>query len=89
MSSVFTGVKVFCATMIAQRLALSDQVTAWLTDARRKRPSFQLVDIEIHQSSDRAFHCISVVIFFREAPTVPATKGRTSLDPAARTPGRP
>ena len=64
--SSFNGVKVFCATMVAQRHTLGEQVTAWLEDARETRPGFQLVDIEVRQSSDRAFHCISIIVFYNE-----------------------
>ena len=64
--SSFNGVKVFCATMVAQRHTLGEQVTAWLEDARATRPGFQLVDIVIRQSSDRAFHCITIAVFFNE-----------------------
>jgi hypothetical protein len=64
--SAFNGVKVFAATMIAQRQTLGEQVTQWLEDVRIHRPGFQLVDIVVSQSSDEAFHCISIVIFFNE-----------------------
>lgn len=71
MSSVFNGVKVISATMIAQRQTLGEAVTAWIDEARRTRPGFQLVDIVVSQSSDSAFHCISCCIFYKEgtAPT--------------------
>ena len=65
--SSFNGVKIFAATMVAQRQVLGETVTAWLEDARATRPGFQLVDIVVRQSSDRAFHCISITIFFNEA----------------------
>ena len=64
--SAFNGVKVFAATMIAQRQTLGEQVTAWLEEARATRTGFQLVDIVVRQSSDRAFHCITIVVFFNE-----------------------
>lgn len=62
----FNGVKVFCATMIAQRQTLGEQVTAWLEEARTTRPCFQIVDIVVRQSSDQAFHAISITVFFNE-----------------------
>jgi len=65
-SSAFNGVKVFCATMYQQRQTLGEQVTAWLADVRESRPGFQLVSIEVCQSSDHAFHCTSIVITFKE-----------------------
>jgi hypothetical protein len=61
----FDGVKVFSATMVAQRQVLGEAVTQWLTEARR-RPGFEIVDIMVRQSSDEAFHCITIVVFFRE-----------------------
>jgi hypothetical protein len=64
--SVFNGVKVFCATMVHQRQSLGDVVTSWLEEARRTRPGFELVDMQMRQSSDEAFHCISCVIFYKE-----------------------
>ena len=64
--SSFNGVKVFTATMVAQRQTLGETVTAWLEDARARRPGFQIVDIEVRQSSDNAFHCISIIVFFNE-----------------------
>jgi hypothetical protein len=64
MRSAFKGVKVFCATIGAQRQALGETVTAWLEDARKNRSGFQLVDLVVRQSSDEAFHCISVTIFY-------------------------
>ena len=75
--SVFNGVKVFAATMVAQRQELGDVVTRWLEEARRTRPGFELVDMKISQSSDEAFHCISVCIFYKETiPTVGQEKKR-------------
>lgn len=71
---VFNGCKVFCATMVAQRQTLGEAVSAWLEGAQA-RPGFQLVDIVVRQSSDAAFHCITIVIFFKES-TGAATKGR-------------
>ena len=64
--SSFNGVKVFCATMVAQRQTLGEAVTAWLEDARARRPGFQIVNIEVRQSSDQAFHCISIIVFYNE-----------------------
>jgi putative lipoic acid-binding regulatory protein len=61
----FNGCKVFCATMFHQRQVLGEQVTEWL-EAARKRPGFSLVDVLVRQSSDEAYHCLSIVIFFNE-----------------------
>lgn len=63
--NAFNGVKVFAATVVAQRLTLGEVVTEWLEDAVR-RPGFQLVDVVVRQSSDDAYHCISITVFFNE-----------------------
>lgn len=64
--SAFNGCKVFCATMFHQRQTLGEQVTAWLEEARATRPGFQIVDIVVRQSSDEAFHCTTITVFFKE-----------------------
>ncbi|HLL23971.1 MAG TPA: hypothetical protein VK427_17685 [Kofleriaceae bacterium] len=57
---MFNGVKVFSATMLADRARLGDKITAWLT----AHPAFGLVDIIVTQSSDMSFHCLAVTIFY-------------------------
>lgn len=74
--SAFNGVKVFCATMVAQRQQLGEQVTAWLEDARVRRPGFEVVDMVVSQSSDEAFHCISISVFYKEDVSPPKKPGR-------------
>ena len=74
--SVFNGVKVFAATLFQQRQTLGEQVTAWLEEARATRPGFQIVDITVRQSSDRAFHCVSITVFFNEDLTPAKEKKR-------------
>ena len=64
--SAFNGVKVFAATMMAQRLTLGETVTAWLEEARARRPGFKIVEMLVSQSSDEAYHCISICIFYKE-----------------------
>jgi hypothetical protein len=63
--SAFTGVKVFSASMVGLRAMLDETINQWLAAARR-RPSFELVDVVIRQSSDEAFHCISIILFYKE-----------------------
>lgn len=58
----FTGVKVFSATMFADRAELGDKVTNWLANNSR---DFELSDITVTQSSDASFHCVSIIVFFR------------------------
>ena len=74
--SSFNGVKLFCATMYHQRQTLGEQVTAWLEEARATRPGFQIVDILVRQSSDRAFHCTTIIVFFNETLTSNKAKKR-------------
>jgi hypothetical protein len=59
----FNGVKVFSATLARNREELGEKVTQWLRD----NPSFELVDLRVAQSSDREFHCISLILFYNEA----------------------
>jgi len=61
----FNGVKVFSATMVADRDQLGEKVTAWMT-ANQER--YKVTDIVVTQSSDEAFHCIAVTVFYWEEP---------------------
>jgi hypothetical protein len=61
-SKSFNGVKIFSATMAKAREALGEQVTAWLSSF----PDRELVDTVVTQSSDKAFHCIAITIFYRD-----------------------
>jgi hypothetical protein len=56
----FNGVKVFSATMVADREQLGEKVTAWL----QNNPQAKATDMVITQSSDEAFHCIAITVFF-------------------------
>jgi hypothetical protein len=58
----FNGVKIFSATMFADRSALGDKVTDWITNG----PHRTLTDIIVTQSSDAAFHCVTISIFYHE-----------------------
>ena len=58
----FNGVKVFSATMAQERENLGEKLTAWLRD----RPQFQIVDTIVTQSSDEAFHCLAITVFYWE-----------------------
>jgi hypothetical protein len=69
--SAFNGVKIFCATLVAQRQSLGDQVTRWLEDARARRWGFEVVDIVVTQSSDEAYHCLTISVFFNEDLAAP------------------
>lgn len=56
----FNGVKVFSATMAQERDHLGEKVTQWLRD----NPSVEIVDTIVRQSSDNAFHCLSITVFY-------------------------
>ena len=58
----FNGVKVFSATMAQERENLGDRITEWL----RTRPQVQVVDTVVTQSSDEAFHCLAITVFYWE-----------------------
>ena len=62
-TGAFDGVKVFAATLHEQRKALGDGVIGWLA----ARPGVEVVDLLVRQSSDDRFHCMSIVLFYREA----------------------
>ena len=56
----FTGVKVFSATLADERLRLGERVAAWIA----MMPGIRVVDKVVLQSSDRAFHCLSITLFY-------------------------
>ncbi len=58
----FNGVKVFSATMVADRERLGEKITDWL----RNNPQFDVRDMVVTQSSDEAFHCLAITVFFWE-----------------------
>lgn len=58
----FNGVKVFSATMVADRHVLGEKVTAWLA----AHPTFEISDMLVTQSSDHAFHCIAITVFYTD-----------------------
>jgi len=61
----FNGVKVFSATMVADRDQLGEKVTAWIAS----HTECKVTDIVITQSSDEAFHCIAITVFYWEEST--------------------
>jgi hypothetical protein len=58
----FNGVKIFSATMAQERDRLGDRITEWM----REHPSFEIVDTVVTQSSDEAFHCLVITLFYCE-----------------------
>jgi hypothetical protein len=60
----FTGVKVFSATKAKEREELGETITRWL----RSNADLEVVDQIVTQSSDNEFHCLSIILFYREKP---------------------
>lgn len=58
----FNGIKVFSATMVADRDQLGEKVTAWLAS----HPNCKPTDVVVTQSSDEAFHCVAITLFYWE-----------------------
>ena len=56
----YDGVKVFSATKAKDREVLGDRITSWI----RANPATRVVDKIVSLSSDREFHCLSIVVFF-------------------------
>lgn len=57
-----SGVKVFSATMQHDRDRLGEAVTAWL----KEHPTLKVFDTCVTQSSDSAFHCVAITLFYSE-----------------------
>jgi hypothetical protein len=57
----FNGVKVFSATMHRDRDTLGEKITEWI-----QASGVEIVDLIVRQSSDSAYHCISIVVLFNE-----------------------
>lgn len=59
--SSFDGVKVFSTTLMREREAMGETISKWL----RENPNVEIVDREVTQSSDNAFHCLTITLFYR------------------------
>ena len=59
----FTGVKVFSATKARDREELGESVTRWL----QANADLEIVDRVVAQSSDSEFHCLTIIVFYRQA----------------------
>ncbi len=58
----FTGVKVFSTTLARDREVMGENVGRWIAE----HPELEVVDREVRLSSDSQFHCLSIVVFYRE-----------------------
>ena len=61
-NKAFNGVKIFSATMVGDRDGLGEKINSWL----RAHPKIEPVDSIVTQSSDSAFHCVAITIFYWE-----------------------
>ena len=61
-TAAYDSVKVFTATKAKECEALGEVITAWL---RRNEGLVEVVDTQVHQSSDQQFHCLTIVVFYR------------------------
>lgn len=70
------GVKTFSASKSGDRNDLGDEVTDWL----RENPELEITDIIVSQSSDGAFHCLSITVLYFEADLpAPGSRGKRYL----------
>jgi hypothetical protein len=58
----FNGVKVFSATMVNERERLGETITEWM----KANPQYEVREMVVTQSSDAAFHCLAITVFFWE-----------------------
>jgi len=59
---LFNGVKIFSATMFAERDQLGEKVTSWIAS----HPDLDIVEISVSQSSDASFHCLAIIVFYND-----------------------
>lgn len=57
----FDAVKVFSATKAREREELGESITRWIDE----HPGVEIVDTQLRQSSDREFHCVTIVLFYK------------------------
>jgi hypothetical protein len=67
------GCRVFSATKAKDRAELGERVTAWLREA-----GVLPVDVQVRQSSDESFHCLSITVFYLKRPQDPTKEPRRS-----------
>jgi hypothetical protein len=58
----FNGVKIFSATMMADRAMLGTRMTEWIAG----NPQKKVTEVVVTQSSDDAFHCITLTAYYFE-----------------------
>ncbi|MSR84961.1 hypothetical protein EXS71_00770 [Candidatus Uhrbacteria bacterium] len=63
----FNGVKVFSATKPERRGELGEVITCWVAEHQH----CLIVDKMVLQSSDAAFHCLTIILFYWENLSTP------------------
>ena len=61
--SGYEAVKVFTASKVRERREMGEVVTSWVRDLERS--GGRVVEAVVAQSSDREFHCYTIVMFYR------------------------
>lgn len=56
------GLKVFSATKARDRDQLGEVMTSWI----KTHPECEMLDKVVLQSSDAEFHCLTIVVFYRQ-----------------------
>lgn len=56
------GVKVFTATKAKERSSMGERITEWL----RAKPAKVIKDVQVTQSSDEEFHCLTITFLFTD-----------------------
>lgn len=57
----FDGMMMLSASKHAEREKMGAEVTAW----RQRNPTLEIVDVRTLQSSDSEFHCVTIIIFYK------------------------
>lgn len=57
----FDSVKVFSATKAKERENLGNDITRWIA----QNPDIEITDKKLLQSSDNEFHCLTIVLFYK------------------------
>jgi hypothetical protein len=60
---MFDAVQVFSATKQKERETLGTTITQWL---KSKGDTIRVVDKIVTQSSDNAFHCLTITLFYQD-----------------------
>jgi len=58
------GVKVFSATRAEERDRLGERMAEW----SKIHPKLTILDVHVVQSSDNAYHCLSIVVLYNRTP---------------------